>query len=273
MKIIVTSEEDLASQTIKKQLLKEFDFKQSGEFEGNANYLFKNEAKLITIKNKLIESDYLSDHFDPDLFIYASRHKATSKMPSLLVHSTGNWTEKNDFGGQPHSVSISSPESVRCAYLELLQQKEILNLSNFDVTMEVTHHGPSELRKPLVFIELGSSEEYWTHEKGALAVAKAIMKVVENNLIFTNIMGFGGTHYCANFNKILERTQDIAIGHVIPKYAIDEVNSDLILAAFKKCNAKFAVIDHKGTNSNQKQKLREILEKNNIELKRIKELI
>ena len=273
MKIIVTSEEDLASQTIKKQLLKEFDFKENGRFENNAIFEFKDKAILITIKDKLIESDYLSDHFDPELFIYASRHKAASKMPSLLVHSTGNWTHKNDFGGRPHSISFSSPESVRCAYLELLNQKELLNLKDFDVTMEVTHHGPTQIKKPLVFVELGSFQEYWTHDLGALAVANAIMKVVNNKLKFTNVIGFGGTHYCSNFNKILERNENIAIGHVIPKYAIDNISSNLILSALQKSNAHLAVIDHKGTNSSQKQKIKEILEKNNIQLKRIKELI
>ncbi|NHI94021.1 MAG: hypothetical protein EAX96_16145 [Candidatus Lokiarchaeota archaeon] len=272
MKIIVTSEEDLASQTIKQQLLIQYEFKENGIFEDNTIYSYKNKVNLITIKGKLIESDYLSDYFTPELFIYASRHKAESQMPSLLTHSTGNWGSGNLFGGQPRSVSYSSPEAVRIAYLELLYQKKVLNLSDFDVTMEVTHHGPSELKNPLVFIELGSSEEYWTHKEGALAVARAIMKVVDNKLTFTNIIGFGGTHYCSNFNKILEKNEDIAIGHIIPKYVIDQVGSELILLAFEKSKAKFAVIDHKGTNSAQKQKIKEILEKKSIQLKRIKEL-
>ena len=275
MNIIVTSEEDLASQTIKNHLLKEYDFKEEGSFEGNPVYIHEKGVKLITIKNKLIESDYLSDHFSPDLFIYASRHKAKSELPALLVHSTGNWGTDNSFGGNKKSISFSSAKAVKLAYLELKRQKEELNLSDFDITMEVTHHGPTENKAPLVFIELGSSEKYWTHDKGALAVARTIMKVIQefDKKKFKNIMGFGGTHYCSNFNKLQERIADFAIGHVIPKYAIDDVDEELILRAFRKSNAEYCVIDYKGTNSAQKNKIREFAQKNGIEIKRIKDFI
>jgi len=275
MMIIVTSEEDLASQTIKNHLLKEYNFKEEGTFEGNPVYIHDNDSKLITIKDKLIESDYLSEHFNPELFIYASRHKAKSEIPALLVHSTGNWGKDNSFGGRKESVSFSSAKAVKLAYLELKKQKEALSLSDFDITMEVTHHGPTENKTPLVFIELGSSEKYWTHDKGALAVARTIMKVIDefNNLKFINIMGFGSTHYCANFNKLQERNEEVAIGHVIPKYAIDDVNEELMLQAFKKSDAVYCVIDYKGTNSAQKNKIREFASKNQVELKKIKDLM
>ncbi len=275
MIIIVTSEEDLASLTIKKQLLKEYDFIKEGKFEDNDIFIHDNNVKLITIKEKLIESDYLSNHFNPILFIYASRHKAKSEIPALLVHSTGNWDKDNSFGGKKESISFSSAKAVKIAYLELKQQQKELELSDFDITMEVTHHGPTENKAPLVFIELGSSEKYWTHEKGALAVARVVMKVIEDfaNKDYENVMGFGGMHYCSNFNKLQERNINIAIGHVIPKYAIDEVNEDLMYLAYKKSNAKFCVYDYKGTNSSQKEKIRNFTNKYGLELKKIKDLL
>ena len=275
MMIIVTSEEDVASQTIKNHLLKEFEFKEEGSFEGNAVFIYNTNVKLITIKDKLIESDYLSEHFSPNLFIYASRHKAKSEMPALLVHSTGNWGNDNSFGGKKKSISISSAKAVKLAYLELKKQKKALNLSDFDITMEVTHHGPTENKVPLVFIELGSSEKYWTHEKGALAVANAIMKVIKefDKVNFKNVMGFGGTHYCSNFNKLQERNAEVAIGHVIPKHAIDDVNEELMLQAYKKSQAEYCVIDYKGTNSAQKNKIREFASKNGLKIKKIKEIL
>ncbi|MHA1786302.1 MAG: D-aminoacyl-tRNA deacylase [Candidatus Helarchaeota archaeon] len=272
MKIIVTSNEDLASQTIKKQLIREYQFEKDGSFEGNDSFVYKDKVRLITIEDRLIDADYLSKHFDPELFIFASRHKAKSEMPSLLVHSTGNWTSDNSFGGKPKSISISCPEAIKIGYLELLKQKVQLNLSIFDVTMEVTHHGPTELDHPLIFIELGSSQQYWTHEQGALAVARAVMKVVNEDKKFTNAIGFGGTHYCSNFNKLLENNPKIAIGHVIPKYVINEVEPELILKAIKKSNAIFGIIDQKGTNSAQRQKIQNMFEKNGIKLKKIKDV-
>ena len=43
--------------------------------------------------------------------------------------------------------------------------KEINNnrssVLDYEITIEATHHGPTSLKKPLLFIEIGSTEKQW----------------------------------------------------------------------------------------------------------------
>lgn len=51
-------------------------------------------------------------------------------------------------------------------------------LSDFEVVYEVTHHGPTNLRKPLTFVEIGSSETEWTYEKAHEVVGESVVKAL-----------------------------------------------------------------------------------------------
>ena len=169
----MTSEKDIASQTIKQVLINEHDFRQSSEvFEGHQ--IYKNEdAILITSTRDMIHCGHLEDHFEAEAFIFCSRHSAKSGQPALLVHSTGNLGEEALFGGDPFSLSVSSASLVAAALKRLALEKEERDLEQFDITMEATHHGPTSMNTPLVFIELGSDEDFWRHKEGAHAVAAA----------------------------------------------------------------------------------------------------
>ncbi|MHA1381386.1 MAG: D-aminoacyl-tRNA deacylase [Candidatus Helarchaeota archaeon] len=262
MPIIVVSNEDLAGQTILGQLLEHFNFIEVGEFEGNPKYK-KNGIDLIITNKKLIYSDHLNC-LETDLFIFGSKHKSESERPSLLAHPTGNWTKEAAFGGNPKELAIAPAFAIKEAVIELRNQKEKLNLP-FDVTMEVSHHGPTNLTKPLVFIELGSNEKHWKNELGAEAVAKTIMKVASSKNRYKTVIGFGGTHYCPNFNRLIFNT-DFAASHIAPKYVLDNID-DMINEAIEKTmeNVEMAVLDWKGMNSKQKKLV--INKLKNIDLK------
>jgi D-aminoacyl-tRNA deacylase len=127
------------------------------------------------------------------------------------------------------------------------------------------------MNTPLVFIELGSSEEYWTHLDGAKAVAAAVMKCVVTPISGEAIIGFGGTHYASKFNKlVLEK--DYNIGHMAPKYAINGLTGDVLQQMLSKSANPIikAVVDWKGTNSENKEHLLPLLEAANIEVIRAK---
>ncbi|MHA2141126.1 MAG: D-aminoacyl-tRNA deacylase [Candidatus Thorarchaeota archaeon] len=274
MRVLVTSTEDIASQQIGKTLRDDHGFERTDEiFDDNPVYRFNSSTILITINRDMIYSGYLEKHFDAEVFIYCSRHRAASGTPALLVHSTGNFGLQADFGGAPRQLSVSSPSLVSTALKRLQREKIERNLNEFDVTMEVTHHGPTSMDTPLVFVELGSDENYWRHEEGARAVAAAVMDCVEEPLSGEASIGFGGTHYASKFNKlVLEK--GITIGHVAPKYALNDINADVVSQMVERSTHHInqAIIDWKGTNAENKAVLFPILEELEIPVVRANKL-
>ncbi|MGY5875326.1 MAG: D-aminoacyl-tRNA deacylase [Candidatus Thorarchaeota archaeon] len=272
MRVLVTSERDIASLNIKDILLNEYGFEVTGQsFEGNPIYRCDESTLLVTAKDDLIYCNHLEAHFQPDAFIFCSRHRAESGKPALLVHSTGNFGSDAQFGGNPHELSVSAGSLITAALQTLYEKRNESGLIEFDVSLEVTHHGPTSMATPLLFIELGSDEHHWRNKEGARVVAAAAMdaaRVPTDN--FTSI-GFGGTHYASKFNRlVLER--DIRIGHIAPKYALDEIKHEVVhqMISRSKESVKQAIIDWKGTNSTQKAHLFPILEALDIEIIRAK---
>jgi D-aminoacyl-tRNA deacylase len=273
LRVLVTSEQDVASQTIKGILVSEYGFSQTGEtFEGNPILALDDSTLLITTQRDMIHCDHLEEHFSPEVFIFCSRHRAESGRPALLVHSTGNLGSEALFGGNPHELSISAPPLVAAALRRLFTEKSERELNEFDVSLEVTHHGPTSMNTPLVFVELGSSEEYWIHEEGARAVAAAIMDCVKEPISGTSVIGFGGTHYASKFNKlILEK--DYKIGHMAPKYVLNELTLDVVKQMADRTTGPVnkAIVDWKGMNAENKEHVFPLLEELGISILRDKD--
>ncbi len=275
MRVLVTSEKDIASQTIKKALLEDYEFKEtSAMFDGN--HIFKHEIDdilLITSKKDLIYTDHIEPEIHAEVLIYCSRHRAESGKPALLVHSTGNLMDEALYGGTPRRLSISCASLVSTALRQLYKERNDRGLSEFDVTMEATHHGPTSVNTPLLFVELGSDETQWGNLEGGRCVAAAVMACATAPIQETSYIGFGGTHYVSKFNRlVLEK--NIRIGHMAPKYALDEITHDIIKMMIQRSKEEItaAVIDWKGTNSQQRDKLIPILEDLHLELVRARKI-
>ncbi|MHA1270222.1 MAG: D-aminoacyl-tRNA deacylase [Candidatus Helarchaeota archaeon] len=270
---IICSTQDLASQTIFQQLISNYDFDKTNEkFEDNSIYT-KDQVKLITTNKRLIYSEHL-DILNSDLLIFASRHKSESGKPSLLVHCTGNWNDKAEFGGRPREIAMSSGSTIKIALIELKKQKMELHLDRFDVNLEVTHHGPTQLETPLVFIELGSTPEDWKDANGALAVAHAIMRVAESKDTFRNFIGIGGPHYAQKFSSlVINPNLDFTLSHIIPKYIIDFIDKEMLIKCIRRSKEPVEgfVLDWKGLNSHQRYKLINIIELLRYDYKRIRD--
>ena len=273
MRVLVTSEKDIASQTIKTVLIEEYGFLPTGDnFEDNPILACGDSVILITTNRDMIFCDHLEYHFDADAFIFCSRHRAESAKPALLVHSTGNLGEEALFGGNPQEVSVSAPALVSIALQCLYKERDERGLDDFDVSLEVTHHGPTSMNTPLVFVELGSTEEYWVHKDGARAVAAAIMECVETPLGEESVIGFGGTHYASKFNKlVLEKGYNM--GHMAPKYAVNDLTMDIVKQMIARTTGKVtcAIVDWKGLNAENKEHLFPILEEIGLEIVRSKQ--
>jgi D-aminoacyl-tRNA deacylase len=271
MKLIVTSEQDTAGSNMYELLFKEFGFQEDGEFEGNKKYK-KNDFVLIKIKKKIIDIEHLPEFFKPEIYICASKHKAEKRIKSLTVHTPGNWG-KADYFGQPKSICTNPALFVKKALLSLKENKQKNSeLNGFEVTLEVTHHGPSIMNAPVMFVEVGSCEEDWKNIDACRCVCNAILSLDSAETADVYV-GFGGPHYAPNFTKIIFES-NVAISHIIPKHYVDEVDEKLIIESFDKTFPKTnkALLDWKGLTGEQRQKLIRIFEKNNIEYKKIKDI-
>ncbi|TFH00119.1 hypothetical protein E4H12_00300 [Candidatus Thorarchaeota archaeon] len=273
MRVLVTSEKDIASQTIKTVLIDEYGFFPTGDnFEDNPILSNDESAILITTNRDMIFCDHLEDHFDADVFIFCSRHRAESAKPALLVHSTGNLGTEALFGGNPQELSVSAPSLVSKALRTLYKEHQERGLDEFDVSLEVTHHGPTSMETPLLFIELGSDEEYWVHKEGARAVTASIIECVKEPLGEDSVIGFGGTHYASKFDKlVLEKGYNI--GHMAPKYAVNDLTLDVVKQMISRTTGKVsqAIVDWKGMNAENKAHIFPILEEAGLEIVRDKD--
>lgn len=202
-----------------------------------------------------------------DVFIAASSHYSSTGKPALVTHPTGNWG-KAELGGEERTLSMSYPAGQKKG-LQFFAQNPV---EIFEVTMEVSHHGPTNWEKPLFFIEIGSSEREWKIKEAGELVASAISEIIDDSDEYDSAVAFGGTHYCPSFNRIQIENPNIAIGHIAPRYASEFLDEKIVLEAVKKSSAELAIIDWKGLKSEARGKVISALAEAGIEWKKSSEL-
>ncbi len=242
-----------------------------------ANFLSKNMRKeknvfrgkyydLLIIDTPAISADWLEDEYNYDGYVFLSKHAAESGVLALTCHSTGNFSEAK-FGGNSQQVAIPHPFLQKKYLKELWKQKN--NFSEFQITIEATHHGPTALSKPIIFVEIGTTEKQWNDVTLCESIAKIVDEVMKNKpQKFPVAIAFGGTHYGEKFNKQIIHGE-YALGTVIPKHALDFLDEKLfshILA--RNSMAKFALLDWTGLGKN-KQKVLDLIKNTNLEVVRL----
>lgn len=293
--VVVSSIEDIAGTNIKAKLFEQGDWTPVDQESGAKEILYceKYQAYLVTIEEPLVQGDKLDDYcaragIEPLAYIFASRHRSETAKPALLAHVTGNWGDQADLGGEPRHVCHASGALLRLAYRALLRQKDLhpAELAKFVVDLEVTHHGPTNLIAPLVFVELGSDEANWNDDAGAAAVAAVIedllIAIAENGFDLHELgkdlagvgIGFGGLHYAQSFERVMADST-AALTHIVPKHAIVTLTRDVIEQAVNNTFEPISwfVLDWKGLNTEQKDVLFPLLASfSSIPIKRTKEL-
>jgi D-aminoacyl-tRNA deacylase len=258
MILIVASNEDEASTNIAQKIVELYAFGETDEtFQENPIYqktINNSNVKLVTINGESINAQFITDIFAPQLLIFVSRHSSQSGIPTLSVHTPGNLTEEAEKGGFSKQVSISPASAMKEALKEMARQVEEKQL-DYKVSYECTHHGPS-LEVPTMFAELGSSPEQWRDAEAAEVVANAAIAAATKQTEYPSVTGIGGPHYNEKFTKIA-LTTITAFGHIIPKYAIAKIDTDMLQQCVKKTVEKVesAVLDWKGIKGEDKEKL------------------
>ncbi len=272
MPIIVFSSNDLAGKNIANHLVRGFGFSPQEPIEsakGKLEAWEKNGIRLIQLPLRLsVECDSLLPNpvFETDLIIFASRHRSESGTPCLTVHATGNYGTSAEYGGRPGELALTSAKALGCAYRFLKEH----SLEGFEPFMEATHHGPTSLPVPSIFIEIGSTEKEWVVEAPGRTVAGAIMHVCKNyeKEKGTVAVGFGGTHYAAKFSRHVD---EYAFSHIAPKHVLETIDSGMVRQMIEKTTepVECAVVDWKGTNQPAREKLFKIFSELGLEWKRI----
>lgn len=254
------------------------DFLAKDEEQSNLGetevYLGLTREPLIFLNDLKLEDSKLN----PDFLIFASRHTSKTARPAFLVHTTGNWSKNTDFGGDPRSLSLTSALLHKAGFISFIEKSLPIMLSNFSFDVEVTHHGPTKLEIPLIFMELGSSKAEWGIVDAGESVAIVTINTVFNYLKLKNksdqeiCLGFGGTHYAPNFRRLIENI-NLAMSFICPKYYVQELNKEMILKMIQNTSEKvdYFLIDWKGTNSADKKHLIPLLEEFDIPIKKTKD--
>ena len=107
--VLVTSTRDEASTTIAKGLQRNHGF-ESTKIMFMGKPVFQNgHLLLVTIDTEIIDPPDLDTYFNPQAYVFLSRHRAESQIPSLTVHTTGNFTDAPYLGGRPKEVGQGEP--------------------------------------------------------------------------------------------------------------------------------------------------------------------
>lgn len=242
MKLIVTSSEDPASMNIRARLLEQPGWAERGVFESHP-VLVRGDFRMVQVDRIHLEEDFVDDRVSASLnepvevVIFASRHRAESRIPTLTVHPIGNYSTA-DFGGEPGTLSKSAPQYMTSALRSLsINAKDL----GFSVSFETTHHGPI-VNSPAFYIEIGSYEELWERQDAAEAIAKTIHSIRDDG--FPVIVCVGGGHYAPRFTEVA-LSRKVSIGHMAANYALDSLSPEMISQMSSKSGSAKKVYFHK----------------------------
>ncbi len=215
--------------------------------------------KFEDINEDVIDFKYNSG----DAIVVICRHESSAGIPSLTVHHPGNVGNKA-MGGEPNKLGIAFPRLITSIYRQMLN----INI-NIDKVFEATHHGPTYQTVPVIFAEIGSSEEFWNNEKLVKSLVEAVLRGIDNVEEATcdnTILAFGGPHYAHNVSKLARNS---CISHIISKHYISELNSNIIQQALERTINKIDTILFDSLNQKSREKILSLINSNNISVKSI----
>ncbi|EHP88342.1 D-aminoacyl-tRNA deacylase [Methanotorris formicicus] len=249
--LLISSKKDLASQNIK-DCIEDYGFD-----------VFEVDEELIQITQK--------DLPKADAYIFLSKHRSESGKPTLTVHTPGNLTEDNSFGGNKEEICPCDPILntllLRNIFKHNNQYKEKIDI--FDVSFEVVHHGPSDLNAPAVFVEIGSSEKEWVIKEAGEIIAKGVIDTINQikNIkdVEDRIIGFGGGHYAPRFTNLA--LNNCYVGYIVPKYA--SISNRVLEQMINKQKFDYIAFDWKGLRGDDKRRYIKFFEERGIPWKKI----
>jgi len=271
--LLVYSKVDPAGLNIKNQILN-----LNGTFKQLRDELWYSEelnALLGGFPEDILYINYLDKLFNVETYIFLSRHSSEKAVKSLTAHHTGNVTFSVSHGARARELSYTNPRLLKTIMLSLKRYAEELNISNeYEVTLEVTHHGPTELKRPIIFVEIGSRIDDWENPKAGECIGRAVLEALSSKSMLSSewvtALGFGGGHYARKHTK-LELESNICYSHIFSKYMIGHVDEEIVQQAVKKTleGCGLAILEKKSIKASDRRRLVEILQRLQLEVKYI----
>ncbi len=235
----------------------------------SADFYDNENIKLCEMEKESIFCEDIDKEIDADLFMFATKHQSKSGIPSLSVHSPGNWGIA-EAGGRGRELCVAPASLLKFSLqtIERFAREQFGEKILFDIVQECTHHGPY-LEKPCMFIEIGSTEKEWAMRDAAAVIAKTIMHVLTNPLPKYNVaFGIGGIHTAIAFKRVVDTT-DYTFGHICPKYMLEQLDERMIKQAMERNTEKCetVMVDWKGM-SEEKDRIIKLLNDLKIEWKK-----
>jgi D-aminoacyl-tRNA deacylase len=198
----------------------------------------------------------------PKMVIFASRHESKAGLPWFGGHFTGIIEN-----GQ-RELSAAAPWGLR-SFLHNIREEA---LQGFAISAEATHHGPTDMKTPCFFAEIGSTDAQWRDAKAGEAVARAILSMEMNRRQETTVfLGFGGGHYMQRQTDLMFES-DVAFGHLFSSYRMADLDAALVEDARIKSCANYAYIDRKSLRSEERKRIGAILEEIGLPILRSREI-
>jgi len=225
----------------------------------------KHHCTLIFPTPDVLHLDALNGAFPTDLIVILSTHRSASNTPALTIHATGN-PGTSTLGGSPEQLCLTHPATISETLLYLLRNP----YPGFETAFEVTHHGPSKMHAPLVFLEIGSTEQEWHNHGAARHQILAILHALTIQRTQPVAVGIGGPHYAPNFAKpsILEQ---YSVGHILSKNVLEHVTKVILQQAIAASipHASIVLLDWKGIPGQQRQNIVQWLDELHVPWKRV----
>ncbi len=262
--VILASSTDLASRTLADALVESQGFTSTGVNLLGQPVFQKDSFLLARFEGMIVFPPALDEYFNPQAYIFLSRHSAESGIASLTAHTTGNFSAEAKFGGLGKELGRADPSLLKNYLMALWKHRG--EVKGYEITMEATHHGPTSLQKPLLFVELGSSEKYWGDKEAAAVVGRSLMESLRERSIWSKAaIGFGGTHYPEKFMKLVIE-EDMSFAFVAPKYALEHVDEKMVGQMLSRSTApvRYAVLDWKGLGQH-KEKIVKLVKQSGLE--------
>ena len=210
------------------------------------------ELVFHEVAGRLIYQDRIDEEVDADLIVFISRHASAQPVPALTVHVTGNY-EAADLGGEPGALAPAAPAWMHAILGNLAARAP----EGYRVSYEVTHHGPTALATPSLFVEIGSTAAEWADPAAGRAVAESILAAAPQETI--NLIGFGGTHYAVRQTAIALASRG-AFGHIAPTRQIGALDSGRIRQMREASRAVAAYIDKKSLSADEAARVERLLD-------------
>lgn len=263
---LVYSVNDPAGRGVADYLVKELGLRETRACNGSTRCFAGEFVLLAGFNEDVIYLDFLDRVLPGELHFYVvlSRHSSEAGIKSYTVHTPGNFSKQTLHGGRPRELGIAFP-SVKWLLLRALDKlaADFAKKGEYEVSYEATHHGPTNLSKPIVFIEIGSTINEWTDPTNHAVLGEAVGYLLQTYPRIpecTPVIGIGGGHYARKHTEI-SIAENVCYGHIASKHSLDHLDIELLQAMVlrTKERVKGVIVEKKSTRREHRLLIEEFL--------------